>query len=1170
MILNNNYVNIMDHIDNNVEDDILDLDSFETDDELIDALGIASSSDHELETKIHKYIQYYKATHNDLMESFFMDVYRRLFDIDGLELPSNVIFPATKTVNMPLPVPIVEELEPQIPLTLNASNVNMVEYTPGLLNPLMKETTRRLINIDSQQRHVSYNSATDFTINFTEVLKNVVKIQLYSITIPYQWYTISNAYGSNFFIIKGISPGIDDGTHDIQIRIDPGTYSSTELITAIKKSITELPTLYPGIDFGNTDIKYSTTSASADIVVNLRNPFNETHYGVEVQNNNAEFVYPSNTTLRSNNLGAFLGFNERTYTIGMSNTAAFDSDFSVFNIADVSSSNNTIRLVQYTTPGISIDSVASNGVPEYSESSLVIRTISFSVIPNKYTYPSLIAAFNSAIKNSNGIDVIESGFYAQRIGYHDTIENEANVLHKNHGKYQASWIFRLDRNTTTSPPHYKLALLIPNDIVWTKFDFIGARVLSDNIIVELNNTYAETPLISSNFKIDDTQGSTSIVYTHKNVNISGGTTEFVITPITATIENNTLGYTLAEYLSVINASIMGALGSSGNAYSNVATIDVDDKFSLPVNINIEFDTSFYDLDYKTSITTTYLPTICNNVSSISTADINNSNSYTVHGTLVNQNSFLVGNNKILCNITTKGTHKVDTNGNGNQVHGIEYKSYEVKFKHNEQNATSDGTAYSYPLVELVQQINSSFFSFVDDSGHRILQDTTLTITVDAIQINTLNYELFVKIACQITENEFSVKFNGESWTDNLKLSNESYNIGSLTDGLDSNSLYRVIKGTNSITSDVCKPVDEYISLFPDDNVPGVAASGSINIWVDNKANGYARQALLLAINDKFTNDVRTRGTQISVVAKNGYEYTKIRWNVAKEFTARDYSLLFYDTTRFVTCFTGNKSYRNVKSNSTLGWILGYHVLSEYMFGPNFIEVEPSTNTTYYSGTNSIYSFVTPATSNIVIHPSTSGTTIVPSYAAQLTDTAIIRGDTTVNVNIYNSFFVLLNDFNQNHMNDGIVTIAAPDYQLTLPSYASRHIGSCNPSSTQNLMGVTSVQQSSLTKNQLYAVSQIIDSQNARSSIDNQSNGVYLTNVFASIPLKLGSIQFGQNHTELSGTLQNQDRTYFGPVNINRMNVKLVNDHGDTVDLNGQNWSMQILCDMLYQSASISK
>ena len=40
------------------------------------------------------------------------------------------------------------------------------------------------------------------------------------------------------------------------------------------------------------------------------------------------------------------------------------------------------------------------------------------------------------------------------------------------------------------------------------------------------------------------------------------------------------------------------------------------------------------------------------------------------------------------------------------------------------------------------------------------------------------------------------------------------------------------------------------------------------------------------------------------------------------------------------------------------------------------------------------------------------------------------------------------------------------------------------------------------------------------------------------------------------------RNYFGPVNIQRMTVKLVSDRGNLVDLNNANWSFSLICEQL--------
>jgi hypothetical protein len=43
----------------------------------------------------------------------------------------------------------------------------------------------------------------------------------------------------------------------------------------------------------------------------------------------------------------------------------------------------------------------------------------------------------------------------------------------------------------------------------------------------------------------------------------------------------------------------------------------------------------------------------------------------------------------------------------------------------------------------------------------------------------------------------------------------------------------------------------------------------------------------------------------------------------------------------------------------------------------------------------------------------------------------------------------------------------------------------------------------------------------------------------------------------------QTRTYYGPVDISRMTVKLLDSKGNIVDLNGRNWSSTLSC-TIYQ------
>jgi hypothetical protein len=57
---------------------------------------------------------------------------------------------------------------------------------------------------------------------------------------------------------------------------------------------------------------------------------------------------------------------------------------------------------------------------------------------------------------------------------------------------------------------------------------------------------------------------------------------------------------------------------------------------------------------------------------------------------------------------------------------------------------------------------------------------------------------------------------------------------------------------------------------------------------------------------------------------------------------------------------------------------------------------------------------------------------------------------------------------------------------------------------------------------------------------------------------------GDMYVEFGGTIQDNKRIYFGPVNIDRMHIKLIDDKGYTVNLNGAEWSITLISENLYQ------
>ena len=159
------------------------------------------------------------------------------------------------------------------------------------------------------------------------------------------------------------------------------------------------------------------------------------------------------------------------------------------------------------------------------------------------------------------------------------------------------------------------------------------------------------------------------------------------------------------------------------------------------------------------------------------------------------------------------------------------------------------------------------------------------------------------------------------------------------------------------------------------------------------------------------------------------------------------------------------------------------------------------------------------------------------------------------------FILVVDDFTQNHLNNGMVTITEPSKLVKLPSYyTADHPYICVDSSGNYVPELIQSAPRTLTQNQLYTINEII--KNNTNNLDVRAKAPTTTNVLAILPIKSSSS--GSMYVDFSGPIQENQRTYFGPVDIERLRVRLLDDKGNTLNLNGGNWSFTLLCELLYQ------
>ena len=245
-----------------------------SDDELYQVLDLNHPTDRELEAQIIQQIAKYESKdspESEKLHRFFEEVYEHFFQTSDEETEG---FSTIINQNAE-PIPLRE---------INSSNkrptyTTNVETGPSQINPLLKDTMKRVIFIDSQFRNYNlYPSSTDFRFNLSEPLHNAISLKLHSVAIPYTWYNISNMYTANYFVLVGNKTGMDK---KIVIPIEPGTYTEPTLLNTLNQSIAAVALLHPEVNFGTTQIIYSSVHNKIQFQLDLTYDNGTTIYRTE-------------------------------------------------------------------------------------------------------------------------------------------------------------------------------------------------------------------------------------------------------------------------------------------------------------------------------------------------------------------------------------------------------------------------------------------------------------------------------------------------------------------------------------------------------------------------------------------------------------------------------------------------------------------------------------------------------------------------------------------------------------------------------------------------------------------------------------------------------------------------------------------------------------------------
>lgn len=1150
-----------------------------TDKELLDILNLSNPTDRELEAKILHMIWKYENMDNvssDKFVQFFKDIYDHFFEVEedndanseteeeyNKEGFSNINTKISSSSNVSKPISTLQKTLPtdEINQVRQMQYAFPVEYSKDYLNPLLKQTIKRNVVIDSQYRESkNYNSPTNFTFNLSEPLKDVVSLKLYSFQIPYTWYTINNNYGSNFFYLKGNAPGIDTGGNkDIKIEIPVGNYSSGELVSTVNKNMSQsFQTTYSDISFGATSINYTYANSKTTLSIDITNNYNEIYYQIR-------FADP--------NLSSFLGYKNTVYSpTKITSNVIFD-----YNNEDylLTTKNNYFKIINYVNSVIPPE----NDYYDNSANSIILNSITITLsLPSsssgiKYTRIQLFDDLKLQIQNTKEL-----------MNNYSSI----NFVSSNNGNF-FELNLKTDRHYMSTTQNSKKVVVFPRDTtindhdIWidnnigqSAFSFIDPftdKIYSNdnnNYYIELSNIISEGTIVNN--QVYDLGGLNRKIYLDllsNNPKLNNNINFKIVKDLT--IISPSIYYSIDEYLTAINVDLKNNTNyydNSGikqinniNILSNTGIYKNDDSHST---LNLQFLNKV--IDQSNYLIKLYKGTCFTNHINITTPlNTDNSGNYIIiPGTILNYqinaepNGYTLINNEKIMTITNDQTN-FHTSKNCENI-DINYSN------------TNNSNLQIYALNDYINEITSKIFNGIykdpdTTTENNILNGSIYTpiINQNSLQIGTIQFN----INRFVTQNDYNLffvdtfadmqQYNGSdcfddpenSWGYYLK-----YYSGTDVFRNNINPYPYVLK--NKVNKDIMgsyasiigeqPTIDIYFNLNSDPSLnhiyiePLSDANGGDGLYVNDNIididlnnNSESSTSIgyynLLGIITKYINNFNvSKNTTFSTTTESGYIKTKLRLNINKTYTSDDYILAFYDPFYFTTCVF-NRNIQNTTWDATLGWILGYRKNTQYVLSDYII----------------------------------SGSNIVT-----------ITGDTVVNVNLYNYFMIVLDDYNQNHLNDGLVTTSKRETNISLPSYTNKAMFKCDTNGNQTTSTVASTGDNNLTQKQIYAAQEIINTNSSTyqetgtTQINKNyfSSGPFTNDLFAVIPLKVSGIQNNGTYVDYGGSLQNQERVYFGPVNINRMNIKLINDRGEIVDLNNTDWSFSLICEQLYQQKKL--
>ena len=354
------------------------------------------------------------------------------------------------------------------------------------------------------------------------------------------------------------------------------------------------------------------------------------------------------------------------------------------------------------------------------------------------------------------------------------------------------------------------------------------------------------------------------------------------------------------------------------------------------------------------------------------------------------------------------------------------------------------------------------------------------------------------------------------YRENLLSQNQKYDSYASSDMIiDLNDTLDNIVGLE--LANICIPFTFYnISEDQGNNyfyVYDISNDSSTKIMIDD--GNYSNSSIISSINDKLSASTLDLSFEIQDLTN------KV---TVTSGDASGYSAIFYDNNQTSDysfadrCLSANSG-SNVQSkvNYNLGWLLGFRNVDV----ENYDKISYDVNST------------TAVTAEALCH--------LP----------------------YTKYFIIvIDDMNKNQINKSLVQISNGKPYISNKKYFKDIDNSLNCLNDGNYDSYVNASGRSLTKNQLYSSLQVNNYRASFNETNSKLSADLINNVFAIVPFETKSLVWGSSM--FTSDKNRFKRKYNGPVDISKLNVKLLDDRGNLLNLNGADWSLSMISTHSYK------